>query len=49
MSDNGTQVAFKNWALFIKCITKSDGTTADDAQDLDLVMWMFSLIEYSSN
>ena len=49
MSDNGTQVAFENCALFIKCITKSDGTTKDDAQDLDLVMPMFSLIEYSSN
>ena len=31
-----TQVAFKNYALFTKCITKIDRTTIDDAEDLDL-------------
>ena len=35
-----TQVAFKNCAPFTKCITKIDGTTIDDAEDLDLVMSM---------
>ena len=30
-----TQVEFQNWALFTKCITKIDGTTIDDADDLD--------------
>ena len=44
-----TQVGFKNCAPFIKCITKIDETTIDDAEDLDLVMPMFNLIEYSSN
>ena len=44
-----TQVAFKNCAPFTKCITKIDGTTIDDAEDLDLVMSMYNLIEYSSN
>ena len=43
------QVAFKNCASFIKCITKIDGTTIDDAEDLDLVMLMYNLIEYISN
>ena len=33
-----TQVAFKNCPPFTKCITKIDGTTIDDAEDLDLVM-----------
>ena len=28
---------------------KIDGTTIDDAEDLDLVMPMYNLIEYSSN
>ena len=28
------QVAFKNCTWFIKCITKSDGTEKDDANDL---------------
>ena len=31
IGDNGTQVAFKNYVPFIKCITKIDGTTIDDA------------------
>ena len=44
-----TQVAFKNCAPFTKYITKIDGTTIDDAEDLDLVMSMCSLIEHSSN
>ena len=35
-----TQVAFKNCAPFTKCITKIDGTTIDDAEDLDLVIPM---------
>ena len=44
-----TQVAFKNCVLFTKCITKTDGTTIDDAENLDLIMPMYNLIEYSSN
>ena len=44
-----TQVAFKNCASFTKCITKMDGTTIDNAEDSDLVMPMYNLIEYSSN
>ena len=31
------QVAFKNCALFAELITKIDGTTLDDAEDLDLL------------
>ena len=31
-----TQTAFTNCALFTKCITKIDGATIDDAEDLDL-------------
>ena len=49
IGDNGHGVAFKNCAPFTKCITNIDGTTIDDAEDLDLVMSMYSLIEYSSN
>ena len=44
-----TQVAFKNRATFTKCITKIDGRTIDDAEELDLVMPIYNLIEYSSN
>ena len=35
--------------LNTECITKIDGTTIDDAEDLDLVMPMHNLIEYSSS
>ena len=31
------------------CISKIDGTTIDDAEDLDLVVVMYNLLEYSSN
>ena len=44
-----TEVAFQICASFTKCITKIDGTTKDDAEDLDLVMLMYNLLEYSSN
>ena len=49
IGDNGTQIAFKNCAPFIKCVTKIDGTTIDDAEDLDLVMPMYNFLEYISN
>ena len=44
VGDNGTEVVFKNCAPFIKCITKNDGTTIDDAKDLDLVMPRYNLL-----
>ena len=43
------QVAFTNCAPSTKCITKIDGTTIDDAENLDLVVPMYNLIEHSSN
>ena len=49
VEDNGHGVAFKSCATFTKCITKIDGKTIDDAEDLDLVMPMYNLLEYSSN
>ena len=42
-------VELKNCAPFIKCITKIGRTMIDDVEDLNLVMPMYSLIEYSSN
>ena len=43
------QVSFKNCAQFTKRITKIDGTTIDDAEDVYLVRPMCNIIEYSSN
>ena len=47
--NNPTPAALKNCVPLNKCITKIDGTTVHDAEDLDLVMPMYKLIEYSSN
>ena len=44
-----TQVSFKNCATFTKCITKIDGTIIGHAEDLNLVMPIYNLVEYSSN
>ena len=40
---------FKNNAPFIKCISKINGTKIDNADDLDVVMPMYNLLEYSKN
>ena len=40
------QVAFKNCAPFIACITKFDVASIDYAKDLDLVMPVYNLLEY---
>ena len=44
-----TQVVFKNCAPFTKCISKTDGTSINNAENLDLVMQTYNLIKYSSN
>ena len=44
-----TQEPFKNCAPFTKCITKINEITIADAENLDLVMPMYNLIEYRSN
>ena len=41
--------AFKNNAPFIKCISKINGVNIDNAEDLDVVMPMYNLLEYSKN
>ena len=40
---------FRNCATFIKCIMKINQTKKDYAEDLDLVLPMYNLTEYSSN
>ena len=44
-----TQAALHKCAAFTKYISKIDETEIDDAENLDLVVPMYSLIEYSSN
>ena len=42
-------VAFKNNAPFINCISKINGGKIDNVEDLDVVMVMHKLLEYSKN
>ena len=42
-------LAFKNNALFISCISKINGVLIENAEDLDIVMPMYNLPEYSKN
>ena len=41
--------AFKNNAPFINCISKINGIKIVNAEDLDVVMPMYNLLEYSKN
>ena len=43
------KLAFKNYVPFISCITKINNTLIDNAEDLDIVMPLHNLIEYSKN
>ena len=42
-------VALKNCAPFINCIIEINNTKVDNAKDIDIVMPMYNLIEYSDN
>ena len=42
-------LAFKNNAPFINCVSKISGVKIDNAEDLDVVMPMYNLLEYGKN
>ena len=42
-------LAFKNSAPFTNCISKINNVLIDNAKDLDIVMTMYNLLEYSEN
>ena len=42
-------VIFRNCAPFTKCIGRINNTYIDTAQDIDIVMPMYNLIEYGDN
>ena len=43
------QVVFKNCAPFTNCISKINNTQIDNAEDINVVIPMYNLIEYSNN
>ena len=47
--ERGKGVTFKNCAPFTKCISRINNTDIDDAQDIDIAMPMYNLIEYNDN
>ena len=48
-NNDNKKVIFKNCAPFINCISKINNTDIDNAKYIDIVMPMYSLIEYSDN
>ena len=42
-------LVFKNNTLFINCISKINGEKIHNAEDLDVVMSMYNLLEYSKS
>ena len=40
---------FKNCAPFTNCISKTNNTQIDNAKDIDILIPMYSLIEYGDN
>ena len=44
-----TNVAFKNCAPFTRCVTRINDEHVETAENLDIIMPMYNLIEYSDN
>ena len=44
-----TNVAFKNYAPFTRCVTYINDEHVETAENLDIVMPFYNLIEYSDN
>ena len=48
-NNTNKKVIFKNCAPFTNCISENNNTQIDNAKDIDIVMPMYNLIEYSDN
>ena len=48
-NNTNKKVIFKNCAPFTNCISEIHNTQVDIAKDIDVVMPMYNLIEYSNN
>ena len=49
VNNDDRKVIFKNCAPFTNCISEINNTQVDNAKDIDIVMPMYNLIEYSDN
>ena len=48
-NNTNKKVIFKNCAPFTNCISEINNTQVDNAKDINIVMLMFNLMEYSDN
>ena len=48
-NNTNKKAIFKNCAPFTNCISEINNTQIDNAKDIDIVMLMYNLIEYSDN
>ena len=48
-NNTNKKVIFKNCAPFTNCISETNNTQIDNAKDIDIVMPMYNLIEYSDS
>ena len=48
-NNTNKKVIYKNCALFTNCISEINNMQIDNAKDIDIVMLMYNLIEYSDN
>ena len=48
-TNTNKNVIFKSCAPFTNCVSKINNTEIDDAKNVDIVMPMYNLIEYSDN
>ena len=49
LDERKKSVIYKNCASFTKCISRTSNTGIDNAQDIDIVLSSYNLIEYSNN
>ena len=48
-NNTNKKVIFKNYVPFTNCVTEINNTQEDNAKDIDIVVPMYNLIEYSDN
>ena len=44
-----TNVGFKNWVPFTRCVTHKNDEHVETTENLDIIMPMYNLMEYSDN
>ena len=49
LNEINQRVIFKNGVLFTDCISEINNSQIDNAKQIDIVMSMYNLIEYSNN